>query len=48
MAREWLSTHAHEVPRARGSPAEIRFDAIGVTYDPTGRLLALEHLEAAF
>jgi putative endonuclease len=27
---------------------EIRFDAIGVTIDAHGRLVALEHLEAAF
>ena len=29
-------------------PSELRFDAIGVSFDPAGRLLALEHLEAAF
>jgi putative endonuclease len=28
--------------------SELRFDAIGVTIDPTGRLVALEHLEGAF
>ena len=27
---------------------ELRFDAVGVTIDPRGRLVALEHLEAAF
>jgi putative endonuclease len=27
---------------------ELRFDAIGVTIDPQGRLVALEHLEGAF
>ena len=27
---------------------DVRFDAIGVTVDPQGRLVALEHLEAAF
>jgi putative endonuclease len=26
----------------------VRFDAIGVTFDRTGRLTALEHLEGAF
>jgi putative endonuclease len=31
-------------PRASG----IRFDAIGVTIDARGRLLALDHLESAF
>jgi putative endonuclease len=27
---------------------ELRFDAVGVTIDPQGRLVALEHLEGAF
>jgi putative endonuclease len=27
---------------------EIRFDAVGVTIDPQGRLVALEHLEGAY
>jgi putative endonuclease len=27
---------------------ELRFDAVGVTIDATGRLVALEHLEGAF
>lgn len=44
MAREWLAQGAPGGPR----PPELRFDAIGVSFDPTGRLLALEHLEAAF
>ena len=45
MAREWLGqARGLEGPR----PAEIRFDAIGVSFDPAGRLIALEHLEAAF
>ncbi len=44
MAREWLSQCA--VSGAR--PPELRFDAIGVSFDATGRLLSLEHLEAAF
>ncbi|HEX2086423.1 MAG TPA: YraN family protein, partial [Solirubrobacteraceae bacterium] len=26
----------------------VRFDAIGVTFDATGRLASLEHLEGAF
>jgi putative endonuclease len=44
MAREWLA-----VPRPGGPhPPEIRFDAIGVSYDAAGRLISLEHLEAAF
>jgi putative endonuclease len=44
MAREWLAQRDGGGP----SPAEMRFDAIGVTLDRTGRPLALEHLEGAF
>jgi putative endonuclease len=44
MAREWLAQDLLEGPR----PPEIRFDAIGISFDAGGRLLALEHLEAAF
>lgn len=32
----------------RPAAAEIRFDAVGVVIDPRGRLVSLEHLEAAF
>jgi putative endonuclease len=45
MASEWLSECA---PRAGPAPGEIRFDAIGVTVTAGGRLLALDHVEAAF
>jgi putative endonuclease len=44
MAREWLGARAVDGPR----PPEIRFDAIGVEIDPSGRLVGLEHLEDAF
>lgn len=44
MAREWLAEGA----LAGARPPEIRFDAIGVSFDARGRLLSLEHLEAAF
>ena len=44
MAREWLAQGVLEGTR----PPEIRFDAIGISFDARGRLLALEHLEAAF
>ena len=44
IAREWLAQGLLEGPR----PPEIRFDAIGVSFDASGRLLSLEHLEAAF
>jgi putative endonuclease len=44
MAREWLAEGRLDGRR----PTEIRFDAIGVSFDAHGKLLALEHLEAAF
>ena len=45
MAAAWLAeAAAAERPRAD----DLRFDAIGVTIDPAGRLVALEHLEGAF
>jgi putative endonuclease len=44
MAREWLAQGVLEGNR----PPEIRFDAIGISFDARGRLLSLEHLEAAF
>lgn len=43
MALAWLQETA-ERPRR----PELRFDAIGVTIDARGRLVALEHLEGAF
>jgi len=43
MARMWL---AQAGPRPRGRA--LRFDAVGVTMDRTGRLLSLEHVEGAF
>jgi Holliday junction resolvase-like predicted endonuclease len=46
MAREWLAARPAAIGPA--PPAEIRFDAIGVTYDERGRLIALDHLEDAF
>ena len=43
MAGSWL------IERTQRPYAElVRFDAIGVTIDPEGRLVSLEHLEAAF
>lgn len=43
MAGSWL------IERVRRPHAEIlRFDAIGVTFDPAGRLVSIEHLEGAF
>jgi putative endonuclease len=43
MAAAWLSD-TQDRPRA----AELRFDAIGVVLDAAGRLVRLDHLEAAF
>jgi putative endonuclease len=43
MAGRWLSER-----RDRPYAAGLRFDAIGVTLDPAGRLVSLEHLEAAW
>jgi putative endonuclease len=40
----WLCDRGRPHPRA----ALIRFDAVGVTVDGSGRLLRLEHLEAAW
>jgi putative endonuclease len=44
LAAEWLRANSD---RAVHRPV-LRFDAIGVTVDPTGRLVALEHVEGAF
>jgi putative endonuclease len=43
MAAAWLA-ETRERPRA----AELRFDAVGVTFDARGEMTALEHLEQAF
>jgi hypothetical protein len=44
MAREWLA----ERSRGPAPAAELRFDAIGISLDRSGRLAALDHLEGAF
>jgi putative endonuclease len=46
MAREWLAARPAAIGPA--PPPEVRFDAIGVTYDARGKLVALDHLEDAF
>ena len=43
MAGRWLIERSD-----RPHADELRFDAIGVTLTPDGRLLAIEHLEGAF
>lgn len=44
LAREWLSVRQGARPAAE----VLRFDAIGVTLDAAGTLVALEHVEGAF
>jgi putative endonuclease len=44
LARTWLSDSSHARPTAR----TIRFDAIGVVVDRRGRLVRLDHVEAAW
>jgi putative endonuclease len=43
LATAWMAER-REAPRY----AEIRFDAVGVTFDRFGRLTDLEHIEGAF
>jgi putative endonuclease len=43
IARQWLSARGER----RFAP-RLRFDAIGVTFDASGELAGLEHLEGAF
>jgi Holliday junction resolvase-like predicted endonuclease len=43
-AARWLATHPLSRPPARG----IRFDAITVTLDASGRLLRLDHVEGLY
>jgi putative endonuclease len=45
MARQWLAEGASA---DRPVTEHLRFDAIGVILTPGGRLVALEHVEAAF
>jgi putative endonuclease len=44
MAREWLALRGGEAPWRE----EVRFDAIGIEFDPRGRLIRLDHIEGAF
>jgi putative endonuclease len=43
LATAWMGER-RDVPRYR----EIRFDAVGVSFDRAGRALDVEHIEAAF
>lgn len=47
QVRRLASAFLSEQPQ-RPRPRELRFDAIGVLLDCQGRLLALDHIEAAF
>jgi putative endonuclease len=44
LGSEWLRTRDKDSPRAPW----IRFDAIGITVDRSGRLLLLDHVQDAF
>lgn len=44
LAAEWLRARGEERPHRRS----LRFDAIGVTVNRAGGLLALDHIEDAF
>jgi putative endonuclease len=44
MAGQWLAAASG----ARPYLPEVRFDAVGITFDRSGRLVSLEHLEGAF
>lgn len=46
LASEWL--RSRDAPTARPHRPELRFDAIGIILDPTGRIVELEHVEGAF
>ena len=43
LATAWMAERRDLPPYA-----EIRFDAVGVTFDRRGRVLDVEHIEAAF
>ena len=47
MAAQWLDARRHSARNASGGDS-IRFDAIGITLDAQGGLLALDHIENAF
>jgi putative endonuclease len=43
LATAWMAA-SRDLPRYE----EIRFDAVGVSFDRSGRVLEIEHIEAAF
>jgi putative endonuclease len=46
MAAQWLVERRPSIDQP--AAPELRFDAIGVSISPSGRLLSLDHLEDAF
>jgi putative endonuclease len=44
LATAWMAERRRGVPRYE----EIRFDAVGVTFDRAGRAIDVEHIKAAF
>jgi|SRR5215211_3571201 len=46
MAAQWLAERRAQVDVP--PQPDLRFDAIGVSVSPSGRLLSLDHLEGAF
>jgi putative endonuclease len=44
LATAWMAERRHAIPYY----AEIRFDAIGVTFDRTNRVTDIEHIRGAF
>lgn len=44
LATAWLAERRGSIPRY----AEIRFDAVGVSFDRAGRVADIEHIEGAF
>ena len=47
QVRRMAAAYLNDVDERPWSPS-LRFDAVGVTIDARGRLVALEHLEGAF
>lgn len=47
QVRRMAAAYLHDV-RDRPPTREVRFDAIGIVLDGSGRLVELEHLEGAF
>jgi len=44
LASAWMAERRGQIPRYE----EIRFDAVGVTFDRAGRVTDVEHIEGAF